>query len=89
MECDFLRLLDAQVKQGEPPRLYQNVIYTIQTYRDAWGEPNALVGFLNNMNCLSAIHAAKPALLNYFNTEVHGSWKAEIFRVAALYLTGG
>ena len=73
----------------EPPRLYQNVLNTIQTYRDAWGEPDAPVWFLNNMDCLSAIHAAKPALLNYFDLEVHGSWKADICRVAALYLTGG
>jgi hypothetical protein len=73
----------------DPPHLYENVLNTIQTYRDAWGEPDAPVWFLNNMDCLAAIHAAKPALLNYFDTEVHGSWKADICRVAALYLTGG
>jgi hypothetical protein len=72
-----------------PPRHYQNVLNTIQAYRDAWGEPNAPVWFLNNKDCLSAIYAAKPALLNYFDLEVHGSWKADICRVAALYLTGG
>jgi hypothetical protein len=47
------------------------------------GEPN-LIWFLNDADCLLAIHAAKPALLNYYDTEVHGSWKADICRVAAL-----
>jgi hypothetical protein len=73
----------------EPPHLYENVLNTIQKYREAWGEPNAPVWFLNNTDCLSVLYAAKPALLNYFALEVHGSWKADICRVAALYLTGG
>jgi hypothetical protein len=73
----------------DPPLLYGNVVNTMQKYRAAWGEPNAPVWFLNDADCLSAIHAAKPALLNYYDTEVHGSWKADICRVAALYLTGG
>jgi hypothetical protein len=73
----------------DPPHLYENVLNTIQKYREAWGDPNAPVWFLNDTDCLSAIYAAKPALLNYFDLEVHGSWKADICRVAALYLTGG
>jgi mannosyltransferase OCH1-like enzyme len=73
----------------DPPLLYANVQKTIQTYREAWGDPNASVWFLNDTDCRSAIYAAKPELVTYFDREVHGSWKADICRVAALYLTGG
>jgi hypothetical protein len=47
------------------------------------------VWFVNDTDCRSAIYAAKPNLLVYFDREVHGSWKADICRIAALYLTGG
>jgi mannosyltransferase OCH1-like enzyme len=73
----------------DPPLLYENVEKTIRTYRDAWGAPDAPVWFLNDTDCRSAIYAAKPNLLVFFDREVHGSWKADICRVAALYLTGG
>jgi mannosyltransferase OCH1-like enzyme len=73
----------------DPPLFYENVQKTIKMYREAWGEPKAPVWFLNDMDCRSAIYAAKPNLLVYFDREVHGSWKADICRVAALYLTGG
>jgi hypothetical protein len=45
------------------------------------GEPN-LIWFLNDADCLSG--NSYIALLNYYITEVHGSWKADICRVAAL-----
>jgi mannosyltransferase OCH1-like enzyme len=73
----------------DPPLLYENVQKTIQTYREAWGDPAAPVWFLNDTDCRSAIYAAKPNLLTYFDREVHGSWKSDICRVAALYMTGG
>jgi mannosyltransferase OCH1-like enzyme len=73
----------------DPPLLYENVLNTIQQYREAWSEPKAPVWFLNDTDCRSAIYTAKPSLLVYFDREVHGSWKADICRVAALYLTGG
>jgi hypothetical protein len=73
----------------DPPHLYQNVVNTIQKYRDAWSEPNAPVWFLNDTDCADAIRLAKGGLLTYFSREVHESWKADICRVAALYLTGG
>jgi mannosyltransferase OCH1-like enzyme len=73
----------------DPPVFYENVQKTIQMYREAWGEPKAPVWFLNDTDCRSAIYAAKPELVTYFDREVHGSWKADICRVAALYLTGG
>jgi mannosyltransferase OCH1-like enzyme len=72
-----------------PLKLYENVQTTIRKYREAWGEHDAPVWFLNDTDCRSAIYATQPKLLPYFDREVHGSWKADICRVAALYLTGG
>ena len=73
----------------KPPLIYENVLNTIQKYRDAWGEPDAPVWFLDDTDCRSAIYETKPNLLPYFDMETDGSWKADICRVAALFLTGG
>jgi hypothetical protein len=73
----------------DPPMFYENVQKTIKMYREAWGEPDAPVWFLDDDDCRSAIYAAKPTLVAYFDREPRGSWKADICRVAALYLTGG
>ena len=73
----------------EPAVLYKNVLSTIDQYRRVWGEPGAPVWFITDTDCRSAIYAAKPELVTYFDREPHGSWKADICRVAALYLTGG
>jgi hypothetical protein len=73
----------------EPTMFYENVQKTITMYREAWGEPDAPVWFLDDDDCRSAIYAAKPALVAYFDREPRGMWKADICRVAALYLTGG
>ena len=73
----------------DPPALYDNVVKTIKMYREAWGEPDAPVWFLDDDDCRACIYAAKPRLLSYFDREIDGSWKADICRVAALYLTGG
>jgi mannosyltransferase OCH1-like enzyme len=73
----------------DPPLLYQNVQNTIQKYREAWGDPDAAVWFLDDDACRAAIYFTKRNLLTYFDREIHGSWKADICRIAALYLTGG
>jgi hypothetical protein len=73
----------------DPPLLYENVVNTIQKYREAWGDPNAPVWFLNDADCLDVIQLTKVNLLSYYSREMNGSWKADICRVAALYLTGG
>jgi hypothetical protein len=73
----------------DPPVFYENVQKTIHMYRETWGDLKAPVWFLNDTDCRSTIYAAKPELVTYFDREVHGSWKADICRVAALYLTGG
>jgi hypothetical protein len=73
----------------DPPIFYENVQKTIKMYREAWGDPDAPVWFLDDDDCRSTIYAAKPNLVTYFDREPKGSWKADICRVAALYLTGG
>jgi hypothetical protein len=73
----------------DPPLFYDNVLKTIKVYREAWGELEAPVWFLDDDDCRAAIYFAKPHLLTYFDKEIDGSWKADICRVAALYLTGG
>jgi mannosyltransferase OCH1-like enzyme len=73
----------------DPPLFYENVQKTVKIYREAWGEPDAPIWFLDDADCRSAVYAAKPNLVTYFDREPHGSWKADICRVAALYLTGG
>jgi hypothetical protein len=77
------------LERKEPPAFYHNVQRTISKYREAWGEPDAPVWFLDDDDCRASIYAAKPNLLTYFDWEIDGSWKADICRVAALYLTGG
>jgi hypothetical protein len=77
------------LKTKDPPRFYDNVQKTIRTYREAWGEPDAPVWFLDDDDCRAAIYATKPALLAFFDREIDGSWKADMCRVAALQLTGG
>jgi hypothetical protein len=57
----------------DPPVLYRNVQKTIQMYREAWGEPDAPVWFLNDTDYRSVIYTAKPNLLVYFDREKHGS----------------
>jgi hypothetical protein len=73
----------------DPPLVYDNVISTIEKYREAWGEPNAPVWFLDDADCRRVIRSAKVNLLTYYSSEIRESWKDDMCRVAALYLTGG
>jgi hypothetical protein len=78
------------LERKEPLALYQNLQRTIEMYREGWGdEPEAPVWFLNDTDCRSAIHSVKPELLTHFDYEQNGAWKADMCRIAALYLTGG
>jgi hypothetical protein len=56
------------IETKDPPLLYGNVETTIQTYRAAWGDPEAPVWFLNDTDCRSAVYAAKPNLLPAFRS---------------------
>jgi mannosyltransferase OCH1-like enzyme len=80
---------DNILETKDPPVLYENMLNTIQKYREEWGDPNAPVWLLTDADCVNAIHLARPNLVNYFVREEAGSWKADMCRAAALYLTGG
>jgi hypothetical protein len=72
-----------------PPLLYQNVLATIAAYRRAWNEPHAPVWFLTDTDCELALGHVSAEMLNLFAFEANGSFKADMCRVAALYLVGG
>jgi hypothetical protein len=76
------------LKTKAPKVFYNNVQNTIRRYREAWGEPNAPVWFLTDDACRSIIKEANSTLLPFFEFE-YGKYKADICRVAALYLKGG
>jgi hypothetical protein len=72
-----------------PDKIYQNVMHTIDSYRNAWNETEAPVWFLTNPECQQVIEATYPRILPIFRNETKGMFKGDICRVAALYLTGG
>jgi len=76
------------LEQKSPDDLYQNVQRTIEKYVELWGG-QIPVWFLDDAVCRSVIQTAKPELLAHFDAEIHGSYKADICRVAALALSGG
>ena len=49
----------------------------------------AVVSFLSDNDCLNVIEKAEPRLLPHFRNETRGDFKADICRVAELYLNGG
>jgi hypothetical protein len=85
--------------------LTANVLHTINTYQKFWDDIDAqdfevsssnqkpndkvIVSFLSDAKCLEVIEEANPRLVQYFNDEVRGEFKADICRVAELYLYGG
>jgi hypothetical protein len=77
------------LEQKSPTLIYDNLMNTIQKYREAWPGEEVGVWFLDDRHCRSAIQATKPELLYHFDDEANGSYKADICRVAALQLKGG
>jgi hypothetical protein len=77
------------LKVGQPAHMLRNVRATIQLYRDAWGEPDAPVLFLDDDGCRREVAAVAPSLLRHFNSEQQGQYKGDICRLAALYRRGG
>lgn len=75
----------------EPVDLYNNVLNTIQVYSEAWNttRDEMDVLFIDDALCLELIPQVEPRLLPYFKLEPLGSFKADICRVAAIYLYGG
>jgi len=80
---------DNILETKDPLFIYDNVLHTIEEYRRLWQEPSAPVVFLDDDMCREKIQATDPRLLSWFNSEKLGMYKADICRVAALYLTGG
>jgi mannosyltransferase OCH1-like enzyme len=77
----------------EPKQYYDNVRKTIDAYRSAWNEPNAEVRFVLDDDCKKLLREVdskeNTTLLNAFEKTGEGPFKADICRVAALYLYGG
>jgi hypothetical protein len=68
--------------------LAANARQTVALYREFWGEPEAEVTFLTDVDCIRVINATEPRLIKHFLKE-KGMYKADICRVAELYLRGG
>jgi len=84
------------LKDKEPLRFYENIQKISKAYRSAWGEPDAPIEVLNYERCVKMITTALmhkkddsvKVLLNYFSILEMAS-KADICRIAVLYLYGG
>jgi hypothetical protein len=68
--------------------LAANARQTVALYRQFWGEPAAEVTFLTDTDCIRVLNATEPRLIRFFNKE-QGMYKADMCRVAELYLRGG
>jgi mannosyltransferase OCH1-like enzyme len=79
------------LKTKHPIDLYNNVQNTIHVYSKAWNIPveEMDIMFIDDPLCLTLIPQVEPRLLEFFQLEPKGSFKADICRVAALYLYGG
>mmetsp|Transcript_24558 Transcript_24558/g.53140 ORF Transcript_24558/g.53140 Transcript_24558/m.53140 type:complete len:454 (-) Transcript_24558:74-1435(-) len=83
--------------------LTANVLHTIETYRKHWEASDAeaksqsnqhpkeqiVVSFLSDYACLELIEKAEPRLVVHFQDEKLGEYKADICRIAELYINGG
>ena len=76
-------------ERKEPEIFYNNIINTRDVYISAWNDPNARTIFLDNDGCREYISQAEPRLVEYFDKEETGMFKADICRVAVLYMIGG
>jgi len=76
-----------------PPLIYDNMMNTHTIFSEHWKnqtkEEDPPMWFLRDQDCLLAIKLAEPRLLPYYRNEVRGNNKANICRVAALYVKGG
>mmetsp|Transcript_2778 Transcript_2778/g.8168 ORF Transcript_2778/g.8168 Transcript_2778/m.8168 type:complete len:366 (+) Transcript_2778:122-1219(+) len=78
------------VQTKEPKLFYDNVVNTRDAYLFAWdNDPSARVYFLDDDECRKFIEQAEPKLLDHFNKEKQGMYKADICRIAALKMLGG
>ncbi|KAL7517505.1 hypothetical protein ACHAWX_002423 [Stephanocyclus meneghinianus] len=94
---------DPQFDEKHP--LTANVLNTIEKYKQYWkmiddsydanennksaAENEAVVSFLSNEDCIEVINKAEPKLMKHFSKEKRGDFKADICRIAELYMHGG
>lgn len=72
-----------------PLEYYNNVQNTIDLYKSAWNDPQVQVHFLLDDDCRRILGEVHPDLLVHFENERQGMYRADLCRVAALYVTGG
>ena len=83
---NLLTTPEEKLADEEDRALSQNVQHIVSLH------PESTVRFLNDEDCKSSIRATlgeKTKLVDYFDSETHGMYKADICRGAALYETGG
>lgn len=73
----------------EPRVLYDNVMNTINVYKKYWNDDSIEVQFLDDDKCREKIKKAFSRLVPHFDDEKSGPYKADVCRIAALYLSGG
>jgi hypothetical protein len=73
----------------KPKVIFDNLWNTINSYREAWNEPDAPVWFLDDALCAELIGFQNQTLLALYESEKFGPFKSDICRAVALYLVGG
>ena len=84
----------------EPKHFYDNIRNIAQKYKTGWAstasvnksgvvDEDVKIYFLDDQACISNITAAYPDLVPHFHAEKSGAFKADICRLAFLYLYGG
>lgn len=75
--------------QDTDPHIYNNILNTHRIYSHEWDEPNAPMWFLSENDCVEVVRGSEPKLLQHYLKEPQGKYKADICRIAALYVKGG
>ena len=94
----------SELSKIKSPRL-ENTYNTIREYHNAWFHSNQnltksetnklteeqlqIVTYLNNKSCIEILKQTEPRLVPHFDDEIYGKYKADICRIAELYMRGG
>ena len=78
----------------QPTHYYNNIVKTIHAYHDVWNNDTEMeVHFLIDSNCTDLLKQVDEelnlSLTNAFLGESYGQFKADLCRIAAIYLHGG